>query len=241
MAEDLKDISSIAALDHQLRRSMYLLIRRARKPLSREDISGELGISIKLAAFHLDKLVDRGLLKAHYARGEGKAGPGGGRSSKFYEPSEKELGVSLPARHYDLIGSLLIETLHRFGDEDGTEIGTRLGRQKGREIAGELRARVSKRRRGPRKGLSIAEESLDLLGYEPFRASVEEVRLKNCPFRNLAKQAPELVCPINKALIEGLARDLDVRVIQIAVGPPDGDCCVALRSRQKSGKRKSSA
>jgi predicted ArsR family transcriptional regulator len=231
MAEDFRDINSIAALEDELRRSMYQLIRRSEEPQTREDISSALGISIKLAAFHLDKLVDRGLLKAHYARPKGKAGPGAGRSSKFYELSGTEFQLTVPPRHYDLVGSILVETLKQLDKQKDARIAVRLARTKGREIAEKLKAKVSTKRKRDNPHLEIAKKSLELLGYEPSAQSESEIRLKNCPFHSLARQAPDVVCPINKGLIEGVLINLDVKAKLLTPGPPDGHCCVSVNSR----------
>ncbi|MBK5228026.1 MAG: winged helix-turn-helix transcriptional regulator, partial [Actinobacteria bacterium] len=95
-----KGAGAVAALEDDLRRRMYLFIRSQGRAISRDEAAEHVGISRKLAAFHLDKLVERGLLTAHYARLPGRTGPGAGRSSKLYEPSELEVNVSIPERRY---------------------------------------------------------------------------------------------------------------------------------------------
>ena len=82
-----RDASAVAALEDDLRQGMYLEVRRRRRPVSREEVAEAMGVSRKLAAFHLDKLVDRGLLVTSYARPPGRGGRGAGRSAKYYEPS----------------------------------------------------------------------------------------------------------------------------------------------------------
>src|ERR671919_1152492 len=102
---------SIGALEDDIRRALYLFARRHGRPVSREEAAAAVGISRKLAAFHLDKLVGRGLLTAHYARPPGRSGPGAGRSAKFYEPADLEIDVSIPERRYDLAGHLLLSAI----------------------------------------------------------------------------------------------------------------------------------
>ncbi|MEA2461889.1 MAG: hypothetical protein QOH90_2066, partial [Actinomycetota bacterium] len=82
-----RGIEAAGALADGLRRRMYLFIRAQGRPVGREEAAGAVGISAKLAAFHLDKLVERGLLTAQYARLAGRTGPGAGRPSKLYEPA----------------------------------------------------------------------------------------------------------------------------------------------------------
>jgi predicted ArsR family transcriptional regulator len=84
-----RDVGAISALDDDLRRSMYLFIRGNGRPASREEVADAVGVSRKLAAFHLDKLVDRGLLVATYARPPGRTGRGAGRSAKYYGLSDR--------------------------------------------------------------------------------------------------------------------------------------------------------
>src|SRR5438270_4079254 len=102
-----EDIQRLAALDDPVRRRIYLLVRAQRRPVTREDVAGEAGISRSLAAFHLDKLVERGWLEAGYGRPAGRGGPGSGRPPKLYELADLTVSVSLPERRYDLVASLL--------------------------------------------------------------------------------------------------------------------------------------
>jgi predicted ArsR family transcriptional regulator len=60
-----------------------------------------------VAAFHLDKLADAGVVAVRFERIGGRTGPGAGRPSKLYRPADDEVGASVPDRNYDLAGSLL--------------------------------------------------------------------------------------------------------------------------------------
>ncbi|MFH8798236.1 helix-turn-helix domain-containing protein [Streptomyces sp. NPDC017936] len=59
-------IDSLGVLSEDSRRRMFTFVRRARRAVTRDEAAAGVGISRKLAAFHLDKLVDAGLLRAHY-------------------------------------------------------------------------------------------------------------------------------------------------------------------------------
>ena len=128
-------MSALAALDDDLRRQMYLEIRQRGRPVSREEVAEAVGVSRKLAAFHLDKLVDRGLLVATYARPPGRGGRGAGRSAKFYEPSERTFDVSIPERNYDVMGSILVQAIEeeRPG-ERADEAAQRVARRYGEDL-----------------------------------------------------------------------------------------------------------
>src|SRR5438067_412829 len=66
-------LDAVVALRDGPRRVMYAFIRRTRRPVTRDEAAASAGISRKLAAFHLDKLVDAGLLRTRREAG-GRAG-----------------------------------------------------------------------------------------------------------------------------------------------------------------------
>jgi predicted ArsR family transcriptional regulator len=73
------------------------------------------------------------------------------------------------------------------------------------------RARPRRGRHGER-ALAAGEE-LDRLGFDTARAADGAVTLRNCPFRALAQRAPEVVCAINHAFVDGLVRGLGNRSV----------------------------
>src|SRR5919202_726872 len=104
-----RPIRAVAALEEPTRARIFAFVRAPGRPVSRRDVAAELGISPKLAAFHLDTLEDRNLVRTHFARPEGRSGPGAGRPSKMYEATGEVVEVSIPPRRYDVAGRLLIE------------------------------------------------------------------------------------------------------------------------------------
>src|SRR3954449_7467373 len=102
-------ISAVAVLEDRWRRGMFDFIRRQRRPVTRDEAAAAVGISRKLAAFHLDKLVDAGVLRAHYGQTTGirKAG----RAPKVYQPVETYISISLPPRHHDLLAGILLDAV----------------------------------------------------------------------------------------------------------------------------------
>jgi hypothetical protein len=114
-----RDAEALGALEDDLRRRLYLFVRAQGRPVTREEAAGAIGVSRKLAAFHLDKLVDRGLLVGTYARPPGRGGRGAGRSSKHYEPSDREFSVTIPERRYDLFGSVVLKAVRSLRDGAG--------------------------------------------------------------------------------------------------------------------------
>jgi predicted ArsR family transcriptional regulator len=226
-----KGAGAIAALEDDLRRRMYVFIRGQGRPVSRDEASEEVGISRKLAAFHLDKLVERGLLTAHYARLPGRGGRGAGRSSKLYEPSGLEIDVSIPERRYDIVGEIMVAALLEDSKEPPRETARRIACDKGHAIGEEVKAELRLRPPGSERALAVAEEILARYGYEPYRVGDDTISLRNCPFHNLSQRAPELVCGMNREFIDGFLRGLGNDSVEAALVPTPGECCVKLRAK----------
>jgi predicted ArsR family transcriptional regulator len=235
-----RSATAVALLGDELRRRMYRFVRRAGAPVTREEIADDAGISRKLAAFHLDRMVDAGLLTATYARPAGRSGPGAGRTAKHYAPSALQIDLSLPERHYDLAGSLLVEAItDARDDESPEEASLRVSRTRGRAIGHQLRAERGLPARGADHDLSVTESALAEHGYEPYRPAPDVVALRNCPFHSLAQQSPELVCSMNRSFIDGLLRGLGNRSAHAVLECTPGDCCVTVaagRSRRADAK-----
>lgn len=217
-------------MDDDLRRRLYLFVRDQARPVGRDEAAEAVGISRKLAAFHLDKLVDRGLLRFSYARPEGRGGRGAGRPAKRYEPTETEFAVSLPERRYDLVGSLLTKSVREERDDERAETtALRVAGREGRALGERVRSESKLRPPGAERALSVAEDVLAAQGYEPFREARGEVVLRNCPFHSLSQESPDLVCGMNRAFIDGLVRGLGNDTLEVALEPAPGRCCVVLR------------
>ena len=69
-------------------------------------------------------------------------------------------------------------------------------------------------------------------GYEPYPDGAV-LRLRNCPFANLAGEFPVLVCAMNLALVEGLLEGTGEPADR-ATMDRRGSCCVAVGPALKS-------
>ena len=224
-----RDAAGVGALEDDLRRRMYMEVRSRRRPVSREEVAEAVGVSRKLAAFHLDKLVERGLLVASYARPPGRSGPGAGRSAKYYEPSDREFDVSIPERTYDLMGSILAEAIDRQSpDEDVRSTAKRVARERGETLGRAERERRSLPRPGAERAMSVAKDVLSTCGYEPYTED-GGVRFHNCPFHTLAEQNRDLVCGLNRELVQGITNGLGNETLSVKLLPRPHECCVELR------------
>ena len=68
-------VAGLSSLDEPLRRRLYDYVCEQAAPVSREQASAAADIGRTLAAYHLDKLAQAGLLSTDYQRPQGALGP----------------------------------------------------------------------------------------------------------------------------------------------------------------------
>lgn len=222
MARDFeRQLSGVAALADQVRRRVYEHVVAQRDAVSRDGAAEACGIKRSLAAFHLDKLVDEGLLQVEYRRLTGRTGPGAGRPSKLYRRADAQFAVTLPPRGYDLAGRILAGGIAQAA-ASGTDViaaTNEVAYQHGRSLA------------APAVGdpLDAITAVLTDHGYEP-RVEDDRIMLANCPFHTLAQEFRQLVCGMNLALCRGLAAGsgADTAGLAARLNPEDGRCCVTF-------------
>lgn len=208
--------AALAALSDPTRRAAYDYVSAQGRPVGRDDVAGALGIGRTLAAYHLDRLADAGLLSVAYARRSGRSGPGAGRPAKLYERSEREVSMSVPPRDYGLAAELLAQAAA--DDRRGST------RRALREAAHSLGRRIAAAAPAPPDLLALLRER----GYEPYEAEPGVLRLRNCPFHAVARSHPEVVCDMNLSLLSALLAGLGSER-EAVLEPAPGRCCVAIR------------
>jgi predicted ArsR family transcriptional regulator len=226
---DIAALRAVAALSEDQRRRLYRFARAERRPVTREEAAAALGISRKLAAFHLDKLVEAGLLRAHFlARGRA----GAGRRPKAYEPTDTSFELSVPARRHELLADILVQAVLTETHHGSARVAAlESAHHRGREVGTDLRVRSRPGRLGAERALRAASTALESAGFEPSQAGPARVRLRNCPFHPLAREAPDLVCGLNHSFIRGLIDGLQAPTLDVVLEPAAGECCVELRAK----------
>ena len=216
------DLDAIALLADPARRAAYrVVIDAAPEPVSRDEVARALNVGRTLAAFHLDKLVEAGLLEASFRRLGDRRGPGAGRPAKLYRRAAGEVAASLPPRTYETAAHLLAETVEQAGaDLELQAAARRAGAEAGRRIAAQAPAAS-----GP-----AVDQVLAARGYEPYRDG-DALRLRNCPFATLSAEFPVLVCAMNLCLVEGLLDGLGQDPGRAVMEPAPDRCCVAVLSK----------
>ncbi|MFB7781224.1 helix-turn-helix transcriptional regulator [Streptomyces vinaceus] len=236
----MRDIDAIAALQDPVRRRLYEYVAAQGREVGRNEAAEAAGVARTLAAHHLDKLTEAGLLESGSRRLTGRSGPGAGRPAKVYTRARVERSVSLPARDYRTAAELLAEA----AEEAGLDAGLcAAARRRGEALRGSA---------APCADLAEAVEVLAARGYEPRlegtgsdqvadgpegpegegAAVASVVRMRNCPFHAVAERFPPLVCGMNLALLEGLlGADGPVRARMDA---RPGECCVVVEASKNN-------
>jgi predicted ArsR family transcriptional regulator len=220
-------IDALAALGDPLRRKLYRFVGAQDHAVGRDEAAEGVGVSRSAAAFHLDRLVDDGLLEPEFRRLTGRQGPGAGRPAKLYRRADREISVHLPARRYDLAAALLAAAVSEASATAApvAEVLDRLARERGARIGAPLASCVGRHTARAAVSGALADE-----GYEP-RAAEREIVLVNCPFSGIAADHADLVCRMNLALLEGITEAVPRAGLTARLAPSDGACCIRLEVR----------
>ena len=218
-------LEALAALREPIRRRLYHYVKRSLAPVSRDDAAQAIGVSRAMAAFHLDKLVELGLLRAEFRRLSGRTGRGAGRPSKLYRRSRREFSVTLPERNHELLARLLAETTVRTDDVptiDG------VAHRYGRSLGARARKRISSRETTQRLGRCVSDV-LEDIGFEPVASDGGDVWARNCPFDPLSRRYPSIVCETAIEFVGGVIEGVATNSLEVSRDERPDRCCVVIR------------
>lgn len=202
----------MAALAEPVRRDLYFHVAAQPGPVSRDQASEGVGVARHTAKFHLDKLVEEGLLDPDFKRMSGRQGRGAGRPAKLYR-----LAGELMARAIEdsaQTGVAVVDALHGAA----TDLGATLGERLRPDVA------VAP---GRERLIAAACGTLSAHGYEPRRQG-DTITMANCPFDALAREHTALVCGMNLALLGALADQVGDGLLGARLDPAADRCCVVL-------------
>lgn len=228
MDRDGTAIAAVALLADDQRRRIYACIRDASAPVTRDQVAAAVGISRKLAAFHLDKLAAAGLLETSFPRPAGLRRVG--RAPKAYQPAGTDLRVSIPPRDHALLAGILLDAVRSPASPGAPAAALRIAASRGRKLGEAERAAARPGRLSAERALTLASGFLERCGFEPARSGPDLLRLRNCPFHPLAAGARDLVCAINQAFLAGFLEGLGAGAARAVLAPGPDRCCVELRS-----------
>jgi predicted ArsR family transcriptional regulator len=179
--------------------------------LDASEIGRRLGRHANTIRWHLGILARAGIVRSD---AEPRSAPG--RPRIVYR-----LGPSIRSEHssdYRLLASVLADTVSK--ESGGAEACELAGRAWGVELVGG-------RDRGDEAAIEAVVGILAEQGFEP-QAEDLAIRMRRCPFHDLAEAHPEVVCAVHRGLISGaleaLGSNLSVRALEIF---PQPNVCVA--------------
>ena len=224
---DAADVMAVALLAEPTRRRLYLYVRERGEPVGREEAARHAGIKPRLAAFHLDRMAEAGLLDVGYRRLSGRVGPGAGRPAKVYSVSQRSFSVEVPQTRYGLAASMMATALSADSPGEDGESLQDVATAVGESLGGEIRQHA--RTKGAR--LEAVQHQLSQLGYEPRVQESGEWTMRNCIFAELSSSHRELVCPMNAAFVTGLVDGAHVKSLRVERRTAPPGCCVRLTSQ----------
>jgi predicted ArsR family transcriptional regulator len=223
-------IAGIAALDQPLRRNLYRLLSERDGWTTRDEAAEAFGVARSVAAFHLDKLAESGVVEVRFERTNGRTGPGAGRPSKLYRPSDDEVSASVPERRYDLAG-LLLATAVAEASRTGAPVADCLSataHAAGRQIGEQARDAADSLEHSEDRRQAVVDV-LARHGYQPALGAHNEIALANCPFHRLAEEHRTLVCGMNLDFLRGLLDGIGpTDRLSARLAPEPGYCCVRI-------------
>jgi predicted ArsR family transcriptional regulator len=208
-------MAALASLADEKRLQLFEFVAAAPHAVSRDDAARAAGIPRSTVSFHLDRLVQDGLLAVEFHKPPGKTGPGSGRPAKMYRSTAGEIGASVPDRNYDLAGELLAAAIER-SQETGKPAGEALrdiAFHKGRELA---------------EGAESLERFLAATGYRPEPDGEGGFLLPNCPFHRLSRTRTGVVCSMNGAFLRGAAVGSGTSEERVAGADMPDYCCARI-------------
>jgi predicted ArsR family transcriptional regulator len=208
-------MAALASLGDEKRRQLFELVVSSPGAVGRDDVAQRAGIPRSTVSFHLDRLVQDGLLAVEFHKPPGKTGPGSGRPAKMYRPVADEIGASVPDRNYDLAGELMAAAI-----EKSTTVGE--------PIDHTLPAESYRKGEAMAEGVANLEDFLAQAGYRPQPDGDGGFLLPNCPFHRLSDKHPGVVCIMNGAFLQGAADRLEASGGRVVPADVPGHCCARI-------------
>jgi len=178
-----------------------------RRPADTVDLADRLELHPNGVRIHLERLRRAGLVERRRVRG------GRGRPRDMWTVAAGALPSGDPPTAYADLSRWLARAMAAGGDLEAA------GREIGRELAAP----------GPadHRGDTHLDGALAAMGFRPERhdtgPGAATYRLCNCPYRDAARAAPEVVCTLHRGLTRGLLERLDPSSHLTAFVPDDPD------------------
>jgi predicted ArsR family transcriptional regulator len=203
------------ALADERRARIVEELRGSADGLDARQLAARVGLHPNTVRWHLGVLADAGVLDSRPV-----ALPGPGRPRIVY--GLRRDPVEQGRNEYRLLATMLAGTLS--GLADGPERAESTGDAWGRYL---VKRPLPLTRVADEEAAAEVVAVLDEQGFEP-ELDGREIRMRRCPFHELAETHPEIVCAAHRGLIDGALAELgserSVERLDVFVEP---DLCVA--------------
>ncbi|MEU6665737.1 helix-turn-helix domain-containing protein [Streptomyces sp. NPDC046727] len=207
------------------RREVLDALRAAPSPLGVAEAAERMGLHPNTVRFHLDALVADGLVER---RAEAPSGPGRPRTVYSVRPGMDRGGL----RDYRLLARMLLSRWAAADPAEARAEARETGRAWGRFLVDPLPPYEPAT---PERSVAGLLALLDGLGFEPRPEGAgepgrppERIRLRHCPFLELAEEQGTLVCSLHLGLIQGALAKLGAPLTATELEPfATPDSCVA--------------
>jgi predicted ArsR family transcriptional regulator len=196
----------------------------ARQPaggLSAGELADRFGLHVTTMRFHLDQLVEAGLVTSHFQRGAGA-----GRPRKVYSIAHGSLDSVSPERSFALLSEILVESLGTTAEHaPPEELAARWSQRRVRQKRLESAAREPASTAGQWLGkIGVMVDVLEEWGYVPEVSTTDggrlaRVALHGCPFIELARRNTALICGIHRGLVRGVLEELGEECATVSLTP----------------------
>jgi len=219
-----KDV--LRVLGDNTRYAIYLELARAARPLVTAEIADTLALHPNTVRPHLERMREVGLLEVTTdARGEV------GRPQHRYTLAADAPSLGLEPPTMPMFARMVLAMARRIGasPSDAVAVGSAEGA-----------VRAARYDTAP-SALEALVADLDRLGFDPIvtdgEGQLEDradavVAFANCPFADLARAHPDLVCALHRGLVAGFVAQMgDAEVIEFCTLADRTPCQVSITSR----------
>jgi predicted ArsR family transcriptional regulator len=187
------------------------LLRFAGRPLGVREVAEQTGLHPNTARFHLDALVDAGLVTRN-----AQSRPSPGRRSLAYQVQDG--GGPAGRRRYRLLAEMLTSMIAGVMPEPGAT-AAEAGREWGRYLTEQP---PPYQRPDATQAIEKLTAALEQIGFTPealAEGSGYQIRLHQCPFREVAERHQDVVCALHLGLMQGALTQMRAPVTTARLQP----------------------
>ncbi|WP_410790627.1 helix-turn-helix transcriptional regulator [Kribbella sp. C-35] len=213
--------------DQPRRQALLQLLRGSDAPLGVTELAEQLGIHPNTVRFHLDALIAQGLVDRRLEEPTGRGRP---RTVHTPHPGMDRGGL----RQYQLLAKILLGQLATKSDAGAAAEAA------GREWGGYLIEHIppSHEPDVPEATQRLSSMMTDLgFAPEPDGDAAMRIRLRHCPFLELAEEYSSTLCPLHLGLMQGALTEIRAPIAATRLEPfvePDA-CLVHLAPADSTG------